>query len=158
VNDAAHGYGPMEAKPEAIAAAREWLPAIAEMMRPATRDQRAIVLGRLLDHCAKPSALDGDERRIRDFWEAYHADLSSIPLDVLVDAAGEWRRGENRFYPRSGDLLAIVRKRGILARRIAEERGLERLAQAAPKRDVEPLSEEDDARLKALLARIGSLA
>jgi hypothetical protein len=151
--DAAGGYGPMEALPAAINAATAALPAAEARLVPATRDQRAIVLARLLDHCAKPSVLDsGDERRIAVFWEAYHTDLAQVPLDLLADAAGAYRRGPNKFFPRTGDLLALVTG---LADRVRDLRGLRRLAQARPVRDPEPLDPKDWDRLRAALARAG---
>jgi hypothetical protein len=85
-------------------------------LRPAARDDLAVVLGRLLAHFY---SADRAEASYRLLFEDYLHDLGEFPLAVVEEAAREWRQTKV-FWPKVAELLALCRR--------IHERELDRLA------------------------------
>ena len=88
------------------------------MLQPASREEVAVLLGRLLLHSAKQPK--HDEKQWKLIFDDYQTDLAEFPLDILEETAVEWRRSKP-WWPHVSDLLAIAKpkvdeRRAMLAR------------------------------------------
>lgn len=73
----------------------------------ATKRDFAMLLGRLAIHFWQP---DFTPEQVKLKLQDYEEDLAGVTVDELREACAEWRRDPlNNFYPKSGQLLEIVK-------------------------------------------------
>ena len=121
-------------------------------------ERRRMLLARLSQHFQLPDLSKGDQLGgdIKAAWAAYWADydedLAMVTEEQLADACAAWRRKAdppNQFFPRPGELLAVIRHR-----RIAEERYARAHTQLrSPDLLYVPPTEEEKARAAELVRR-----
>ena len=75
-------------------------------MAPIKPDDLKVLLGRLRLHYGMPVM---DQGQWRLFWQDYASDLGHLPFDVLEQAVNAWRRSEEKYFPKPGEILGLVR-------------------------------------------------
>jgi hypothetical protein len=93
---------------EERAAATASLPALRASLKRPKREQIAFEVMKLLSHYWTPE-MDG--RLSEALAEDWINDLEEFSMPAIVDACTEWRRSENKFRPKPGELRALAAKR-----------------------------------------------
>lgn len=125
------------------------------------------LLGRLSQHfpvrdLSKGGALAGEELRAAwaAYWDDYQADLGHLTEAEVEDALAQWRRKSdppNEWFPRSGEILEVVRRRGVMDARFATAR--KKLAPPpAPEEPRRPPSPEVLQKINEMLTRLRARA
>lgn len=80
--------------------------ALEASLRPAPRDEVAVMLIALLSHFPVRPMSDSERAAVARDWLI---DLSPLPADIIAAACQEWRRGANAFAPNPGQLLGLAK-------------------------------------------------
>ena len=87
-------------------------------LQPAGGDAAIIPLTRLSTHYWQP---DRPDKHWKIVVEDFKADLGRYPIDLIETACREWRTGPNSFFPKPGELIALIAPRHADRLRTAEE-------------------------------------
>ena len=117
------GHGPRRPTPtpDDIALIQPVTKLLAASLIPAKPARAAQLITRLIGHY--PQQVLGDDIRA-GLAEDWLEDLAHLPEDIIDAACAGWRRGENKFAPTPGHLLALANPILVVRRFLAQQGAL----------------------------------